>query len=101
MLVVVPLGLEWPARSSDRAFRLKGLVAPLSGRKEGLHQGGEREVDTVGAHSLAQASKLNFKANYGSKPLLSGSLTFSSIPPLTTGSGSGPAWEENNRRTRG
>lgn len=111
MLVVLPLGLEWPARSSDRAFRLEGLEVLLSGRKEGLHQGvrgkatlqGHRQPRTLQSSSptsLARPQSRISNLSMGLNPL-SGVLTFSSIPPLMTGSGSGPACMKNNRRISG
>lgn len=112
MLVVLLLVLEWPARSNDRAFRLKGLVVLLSGRKEGLHQGvrgkqtlwGHRQPCTLQSSSPARWLGPQSRISSLMKGLnpLSVMLTFSSIPPLMTGSGSGPACiKKNNRRPGG
>lgn len=108
MSVVQPLRPEWPARSSNRAFGLEGLAVLLLRKEGGAQLGVEREVDTVagaGGPKTSHTSKLQPHSLISNLimglNLLSGLLTFSSIPPLTTGSGRGPAWVRNNRGTRG
>lgn len=90
-------------------------LSSSKGRKEGLHQGvrgkqtlwGRRQPCTLQSRSparrLGPQSRISSLMR-GLNPL-SGMLTFSSIPPLMTGSGSGPACktnkQKNNRRAGG
>lgn len=80
-----------PTRS-DRAFRVKSDGSPL--RQEGGAPSGEGGKLTLrGGTTASHTSKFqphNLKPNDGSALVQTVMLTFSSIPPLTTGSGSGP-----------
>lgn len=81
-----------PTRSCT-AFRVKFDGSPL--RQEGGSSiRGRREVDTAGGTTASHTSKFqphNLKPNDGSALVQMAMLTFSSIPPLMTGLGSGPA----------
>lgn len=89
-------------RSAGPPLRQEG-GAPTGGvrGKSTLQGGGGPTTSHTSKFQPHSASKRNFLNPITGLNPLSGPLTFSSIPPLTTGSGSGPACVKKNRRTRG